>query len=73
MLKKANLMKLRALFFLFPFLFFMGEVNIASVNINGARDIRKRAILYEVFKQKKIDIIFLQETHSDIKNAVEWT
>ncbi len=66
-------MKLRALFYLFPFLFFMGEVNIASVNINGARDIRKREILYEVFKLKKIDIIFLQETHSDIKNAVEWT
>ncbi len=58
MLKKADLMKLRALFFLFPFLFFMGEVNIASVNINGAR-----AILYEVFKQRKRDIICLQETH----------
>ncbi len=62
MLEKANLMKFRVLFFLFTFLLFMGEVSIASVNINGARDVRKRAILYEVFKQKKLDIIFLQET-----------
>ncbi len=43
MLKKANLMKLRALFVLFPFLFFMGEVNIASVNINGCKRHKKKS------------------------------
>lgn len=40
----------------------MGKVSVASVNINGARYMRKRAIPYEVFKQKRLDIVFLQET-----------
>ncbi len=53
MLKKANLMKLRALFFLFPFLFFMGEVNIASVNINGARDKKKEQYYMRCLSRKK--------------------
>lgn len=51
----------------------MGEVSVASLNVNGARDIRKRAALYEVFTQKRLDVIFLQETHSDADNAVDWT
>jgi len=32
----------------------MSEVNIATLNVNGAREMRKRAEIFEVFKQKKL-------------------
>jgi len=70
--EKANLMTISGLCLLFSFLFFMGEVSVASVNVNGARDVKKRVMLFEMSKQKKIDIMFLQETHSDSKNATDW-
>lgn len=44
---------------------------IASLNVNGARHSKKRTELFEVIKQKKIDVAFIQETHSDVKNAAE--
>lgn len=56
----------------FSFLF-MSDIRIASLNVNEARDCRKRAQIYEVAKQNKIDVLFVQETHSDVKIAVEWT
>lgn len=58
--------------FFFSFLLVMNEVLLATLNVNGARDVRKRTIIYEVIKQKNIDVTFLQETHSDLKNAVDW-
>lgn len=42
---------------------------MASLNVNGARDIGKRFQLYEIIKQKKIDVLLVQETHSDILNG----
>ncbi len=45
---------------------------MASLNVNGARDIGKRFKLYEIIKQKKIDVLFVQETHSDIPNSSDW-
>ena len=56
----------------FLFLFIMSEVHVATLNVNGARDSRKRATIYEVIKQKKIDVVLLQETHSDLRNAADW-
>lgn len=53
--------------------FVMAELRLASLNVNGARDIRKRGMIKEVIKQKNIDVIFLQETHSDVANADGWT
>ncbi len=53
-------------------IFLMSDIRIASLNVNGARDYRKRAQIYEVVNQNKIDVLFLQETHSDEKNAIEW-
>jgi len=50
----------------------MNDIRIASLNVNGARDCRKRAQIYEVANQNKIDVLFLQETHSDMEIAVEW-
>jgi len=70
--EKANLMTISGLCLLFSFLFFMGEVSVASANVNGARGVKKRVMLFEMSKQKKVDIMFLQETHSDSKNATDW-
>ena len=59
---------------IFFFLLFslMPDIHVASLNMNGARQPLKRAELFEVMRQKKIDVIFLQETHSDAINAVDW-
>lgn len=50
----------------------MGVVNFASLNINGARESRKRAQLFEIMTQKKIDVLFIQETHIDLANVSDW-
>lgn len=43
---------------------------MASLNINEMRDRKKGAVTKELFEQKKLDVILLQETHSD--NETEW-
>lgn len=58
------------LFFFFSLI--MSEVHIASMNVNGARNSKKRAQIFEEIVQKNIDIAFLQETHSSIDNVVDW-
>lgn len=50
----------------------MGEVRIASLNVNGARDRNKRGVVFETIRQNKLDIFFAQETHSDSSNAADW-
>lgn len=61
--------------FLFSFLpvmcFAMGVflsfimMNIGTININGARSATKRALLFKMCELKKLDVAFIQETHSD--------
>ncbi len=51
---------------------FMHKVRVGSLNINGGRDGQRRAIVAEMILQKKLDIIFLQETHSDSNNETDW-
>lgn len=41
---------------------------IGSLNLNGGRDRLIRAMIRELFKHKIIDVVFLQETHSDQAN-----
>lgn len=54
------------------FSFLMNTFNIATLNLNGARGSQKRAGLFELVKQRKIDVLLAQETHSDAFNAIEW-
>lgn len=56
----------------FFFSLFMESIKIGTININGGRNNSKRAALYELIQNKHMDIIFLQETHSDLGNEVEW-
>lgn len=50
----------------------MEVLRVGSLNINGGRDGCKRALVLETIEQKKRNVIFLQETHSDIANELEW-
>lgn len=59
-------------FLLLSILSNMSNINIASLNVNGARDSKKRAKIYEFVKQKHFDVVLLQETHSDVQNEVNW-
>ena len=43
----------------------MADFRIATLNINGGRDIVKRANLFGLMSAKNVDIMFVQETHSD--------
>lgn len=62
-------------FFLLLFLshpFLMEVLKMGTLNINGARDRGKRGLVLEYAKQEKIHVMFLQETHSDDVNEVDW-
>ncbi len=50
----------------------MSQQKIGTLNLNGARDVRKRMMLYEFINQKSVDVMFIQETHSDKRNEVDW-
>lgn len=57
----------------FLFLFsLMEHFKVGTLNVNGAREAKKRAMIYEVMKIKQIDVLFLQETHSDSSNHIDW-
>lgn len=71
MIKNTKILDLFLFFWSFIY-FSMAEVQIASLNVNGARDFRKRADLFEIIKQKKIDVTLIQETHSDVNNVNDW-
>ncbi len=76
--KKLNIMTMKGCVcavLLCLFFFFssnMCEVNIATINVNGLRVMDKRAEVFEVVKQNKIDVAMLQETHSDLRNPADW-
>lgn len=50
----------------------MCDIKLSTLNINGAREDVKRASLYSLFKAKKLNVIFLQETHSTVDNEIAW-
>jgi len=47
---------------------FMEFLRAGSLNINGGREGNKMAMVSELCRIKKVDIIFLQETHSNTYN-----
>lgn len=52
--------------------FEMCEVKLGSLNINGAREVVKRAALFNLSKVRKLNVVFLQETHSTVDNEADW-
>ena len=50
----------------------MCTLNIGTLNLNGARDITKRASLFSLIGMKHLNVTFVQETHSTEEIAAEW-
>ncbi|KAI4890365.1 hypothetical protein NFI96_008162 [Prochilodus magdalenae] len=50
----------------------MHTLCIGSLNINGARDVYKRELLSQHIRLKKLNVVFVQETHSDEEDEVQW-
>lgn len=50
----------------------MSVFNIRSLNVNGARDHEKRAVLFEFIRLKKANLFFIQDTHSDDNHQTAW-
>ncbi|TWW62349.1 hypothetical protein D4764_04G0009960 [Takifugu flavidus] len=50
----------------------MNTFKIGTLNVNGARDARKRALVFDTAKTKRIDVLFLQKTHSDCGIEADW-
>ena len=47
-------------------------LTIGTLNLNGARDKMKRLTLIDFINLKKINVMLIQETHSDKTNEVDW-
>lgn len=56
----------------FLYILFIIDFKFATLNLNGARDIRKRNQFFQLMKLKGIDVAFAQETHSNALNEVDW-
>lgn len=52
----------RSVFCFLLIYFIMSQFSFSSLNLNGARDAVKRALLYELMKAKGTDVMFVQET-----------
>ena len=50
----------------------METFRVGTLNVNGVRNVRKHATFYEMSKVKRIDVLFVQETHSDRENETDW-
>ena len=48
------------------------SLTLLTINVKGMQSQKKRKKLYLWLKQTKADIIFLQETHSVLKNELIW-
>lgn len=53
-------------------MFNLKNVVINTFNVNGLRNEAKRKDLFRYFKNHKLDLIFLQETHSTIQDEQKW-
>ena len=52
--------------------FLMSDFKVCTLNVNGARDVGKRACVYELLQIKKVNVAMLQETHGDTLNGTDW-
>ena len=45
---------------------------IATLNVNGLRDYQRRDMIFNYLTRKKIAIVCLQETHSEVRDELSW-
>ena len=48
------------------------QLNITTLNVNGLHDDNKKQKTYEMLINRKIEIAFLQETHSTPDASKKW-
>ncbi len=51
---------------------FMENLKVGSLNINGGRDRGKLVVVSEFLNINRVNVVFLQETHSNDENEIEW-
>lgn len=49
----------------------MQNITVGLLNINGGRDGQKRSLIAEVAAQKKMDMFFLQGTHTTAADKID--
>ena len=49
----------------------MVENCTASLNLNGAIERSKIAVVFESIRHNRFDVLFVQETHTDTSNAAD--
>lgn len=52
-------------------LLYMDVWRVGSLNINGGRDRNKLAQISEFLRIEKVNVCFLQETHTDNDNGIQ--
>ena len=50
----------------------MTSLVIGSLNVNGSRSRQKRAMIKDYFDLKRVDVLFLQETHTAPSDETDW-
>lgn len=51
----------------------MEHLKVGTLNVNRAREVKKQAMIYKVVTIKQIDVVFLQDSHSDNLNSTDWS
>ena len=51
----------------------MAAYKVATLNVNGLADKRKRNIIFDYIRNKKYDITCLQETHGTNQTTEQWS
>lgn len=57
----------------FPPLYSMENLKVGSLNMNGGRARERQTAVVELMRLKRIDVLFLQETHSTADNEADWS
>ena len=50
----------------------MANIKLSSFNVRGLLNSEKRRTVFQYFKENKIDLVFLQETHSKAELESSW-
>ena len=50
----------------------MANIKLASFNVRGLLNPEKRRTIFQYFKENKLDLVLLQETHSKVELEKSW-
>lgn len=54
------------------FILIIDVLRVGKLNVNGARELKKRPLVLDTARTNRIDVLFLQEVHSDPNAEVLW-